>query len=46
MHTDLSTANVERQFTAGGLMVNSRHTRLNPQQVNNSLSIRSVKKNK
>jgi hypothetical protein len=39
-----STANVERQFSAGGLMVNSRRTRLNPQQVNNALFIRSVKK--
>jgi len=41
-----STANVERQFIAGGLMVNSRRTRLNPQQVKNALFIRSVKKNK
>ncbi|CAF4892399.1 unnamed protein product [Rotaria sp. Silwood1] len=40
-----TTANVERQFSAGGLMVNSRRTRLNPQQINNSLFIRSVKKN-
>ncbi|CAF1639363.1 unnamed protein product [Rotaria magnacalcarata] len=37
-----TTANVERQFSAGGLMVNSRPTRLNPQQINNSLLIRSV----
>ncbi|CAF4147067.1 unnamed protein product, partial [Rotaria sordida] len=40
-----TTANVERQFSAGGLMVNSRRTRLNPQQINNALFIRSVKKN-
>jgi hypothetical protein len=40
-----STANVERQFSAGGLMVNSRRTRLNPHQVNNALLIRSMKKN-
>ena len=38
-----TTANVEHEFSAGGLIVNSRRTRLNPQQINNSLFIRSVK---
>ena len=34
-----NTANIEREFSACGLMVNSRRTRLNPQQVNNALLI-------
>ena len=38
------TANVERQFSAGGLMIHSRRTRLNPGQVNNALFLRSVRK--
>ena len=39
-----TTANVERQFSAGGLMIHSRRTRLNPEQVNNALFLRSVRK--
>ena len=34
-----NTANIEREFSACSLMVNSRRTRLNPQQVNNALLI-------
>ena len=38
-----TTANVERQFSAGGLMVNARRARLNPEQVNNALFLRSAR---
>ena len=40
-----TTADVERQFSASGMMISSRRTRLNPEQVNNALFLRSVKKN-
>ncbi|CAM4848245.1 unnamed protein product, partial [Rotaria magnacalcarata] len=40
-----TTANVEREFSGSGLMINVRRTRLNPEQVNNALFLRSVNKN-
>jgi hypothetical protein len=40
-----TTTNVERQFSASGMMISSRRTRLNPEQVNNAMFLRSVKKN-
>ncbi|CAF3671087.1 unnamed protein product [Rotaria sordida] len=40
-----STANVERTFSGSGMMINSRRTRLNPEQINNAMFLRSVKKN-
>lgn len=40
-----TTSNVERHFSASGMMISSRRTRLNPEQVNNALFVRSVKKN-
>lgn len=40
-----TTANVERQFSASGMMISSRRTRLNPEQINNAMFLRSVKKN-
>ncbi len=39
-----TTANVERQFSASAMMISSRRTRLNPEQVNNAMFLRSVKK--
>ncbi|CAF5099123.1 unnamed protein product [Rotaria sp. Silwood1] len=39
-----STANVERTFSGSGMMINSRRTRLNPEQINNAMFLRSVKK--
>ncbi len=39
-----TTANIERQFSASGMMISSRSTRLNPEQVNNAMFLRSVKK--
>lgn len=39
-----TTANVERQFSASGMMISSRRTRLNLEQVNNALFLRSIKK--
>jgi len=38
-----NTANVERQFTPSGMMISSRRTRLNPEQINNAMFLRSVK---
>ncbi len=40
-----TTANVERQFTPSGMMISSRRTRLNHEQINNAMFLRSVKKN-
>jgi len=40
-----STANVERQFSASGMMISSRRTKLNPEQINNAMFLRSVTKN-
>ncbi|CAF2868588.1 unnamed protein product [Rotaria sp. Silwood2] len=37
-----TTANVERQFSGSGLMINSRRTRLDPEQVNDALFLRSI----
>ncbi|CAF3746157.1 unnamed protein product [Rotaria sp. Silwood1] len=38
-------ANVARQFSASRMMISSRRTRLNPEQINNAKFLRSVKKN-
>jgi hypothetical protein len=40
-----STANVEQQFSASGMMISSRRTKLNPEQINNAMFLRSVKRN-
>jgi hypothetical protein len=39
-----TTANLERQFSASGMMIGSKCTRLNPEQINNPMFLRSVKK--
>ena len=39
-----TTANVERQISASRMMISSRRTRLNPEQVNSALFLRSLKK--
>ena len=39
-----STANVERMFSGSGMMINSRCTRLNPEQINENMFLRSIKK--
>ncbi|CAF4527343.1 unnamed protein product, partial [Rotaria sp. Silwood2] len=41
-----TTANVERQFSATGMMITSRRTKLNPEQINNAMFLRSVNKSK
>ena len=39
-----STANVRRiTFSGSGMMINSRCTRLNPEQINNAMFLRSIK---
>ena len=39
-----TSASVERQFSAAGLVINDRRTNLNPQQLDNILLVRSVQK--
>jgi len=39
-----TTANVERQFSASGMIISSRRTRLNSERVNNDMFLCSVKK--
>jgi hypothetical protein len=41
----VTTANVERQFSTSGMMISSRFTRRNPEQINNGMFSRTVKKN-
>ena len=40
-----TSASVERQFSGGGLVIQERRTSLNPEQLDNILLIRSMKKN-
>ncbi len=39
-----TAANIERQFSASGMMISSRCTRLNLHQINNAMFLGSVKK--
>jgi len=38
-----TTANLERQFSASRMMIGSKCTRLNPEQINNPMFLRSVR---
>jgi hypothetical protein len=38
----ITTANIERQFIASGMMISSRRTRLNSEKIKNDMFLRSV----